>query len=173
MGAVAGVRRTMKELVDGTIRVQVDIDPKYRGEFLKLFPSIDMPVALAPLIPGFELGKGGDGSGFDETEFPALPPSQIATFNVNEEEAKEIGGSTWAQLGPLCQSAIMLGKDERFQKWVDTMISIPDRSDSPEQNVADYIRAFCVVDSRKQLDEMPDAKESFRQMMARFRKWLS
>jgi len=40
----------MKELVDGTIRVQIDIDPMYRAQFLKLFPSIDMPIALAPLM---------------------------------------------------------------------------------------------------------------------------
>jgi len=48
--AVSGTRRTMKELVDGTIRVQIDIDPMYRAQFLKLFPSIDMPIALAPLM---------------------------------------------------------------------------------------------------------------------------
>jgi hypothetical protein len=41
----------MKELVDGTIRVQIDIDPPQRADFLRLFPSIDMPVALAPLVP--------------------------------------------------------------------------------------------------------------------------
>lgn len=47
--AVAGTRRSMKELVDGTIRVQIDIDPPDRAAFLRLFPNIDMPVALAPL----------------------------------------------------------------------------------------------------------------------------
>ena len=50
MTAVSGTRRTMKELVDGTIRVQIDIDPQFRAQFLKLFPSIDMPIALAPLM---------------------------------------------------------------------------------------------------------------------------
>lgn len=50
MTAVSGTRRTMKELVDGTIRVQIDIDPIYRQQFLKLFPSIDMAVAIAPLM---------------------------------------------------------------------------------------------------------------------------
>jgi hypothetical protein len=47
----------MKEMADGTIRVQVDIDPACRGDFLKLFPSIDMPVALAPLVAQFEQAK--------------------------------------------------------------------------------------------------------------------
>lgn len=49
--AVSGVRRAIKELVDGTIRVQVDIDPASRRDFLRLFPEIDMPIALAPLKP--------------------------------------------------------------------------------------------------------------------------
>ncbi len=47
--AVSGTRRAMKELVDGTIRVQVDIDPQCREDFLRLFPHIDTRIALAPL----------------------------------------------------------------------------------------------------------------------------
>ncbi len=54
MTAISGTRRSMKELVDGTIRVQIDIDPKYRAEFFEMFPEIDMPVALAPLVGDFE-----------------------------------------------------------------------------------------------------------------------
>lgn len=46
----------MKELVDGTVRVQIDIDPAFRDEFFKLFGKIDMPVALAPLVADFESG---------------------------------------------------------------------------------------------------------------------
>jgi len=49
--AVSGTRRAIKELVDGTIRVQVDIDPRFRKQFFDLFPEIDMAVALAPLDP--------------------------------------------------------------------------------------------------------------------------
>ncbi|MER2511148.1 MAG: hypothetical protein ABTQ25_01775 [Nitrosomonas ureae] len=48
-GAVSGTRRSMKELVDGTIRVQIDIDPMYREVFFRLFGQIDMPVAIAPI----------------------------------------------------------------------------------------------------------------------------
>ncbi len=55
--AVSGTRRSMKELVDGTIRVQIDIDPPQRADFLRLFPSIDMPVALAPLVPEASIEK--------------------------------------------------------------------------------------------------------------------
>jgi len=57
MHAISGTRRAMKEMADGTIRVQVDIDPSCRGAFLSLFPNIDMPVALAPLVADFEQQK--------------------------------------------------------------------------------------------------------------------
>lgn len=48
---ISATRRTFKELVDGTIRLQVDIDPQHRRDFFRLFPEIDTPVALAPLKP--------------------------------------------------------------------------------------------------------------------------
>lgn len=66
MSAISGTRRAMKEMADGTIRVQVDIDPSCRADFLRLFPNIDMPVALAPLVADFERApaeakpKGGE-----------------------------------------------------------------------------------------------------------------
>lgn len=49
--AIYGVRRTAKELVDGTIRVNIDIEPANRRAFYDLLGEIDMPVALAPLDP--------------------------------------------------------------------------------------------------------------------------
>ena len=54
MSAISGTRRAMKEMADGTIRVSIDIDPKHRAAFFEMFGSIDMPVALAPLIADFE-----------------------------------------------------------------------------------------------------------------------
>jgi hypothetical protein len=54
MNAISGTRRAMKEMADGTIRVMIDIDPRFRAQFHELFPQIDMPVALAPLTTDFE-----------------------------------------------------------------------------------------------------------------------
>lgn len=62
--AISGTRRAFKELVDGTIRVQIDVDPDCRRDFLRLFPDIDTRCALAPLKAGAaakeEGPKGGD-----------------------------------------------------------------------------------------------------------------
>lgn len=54
MSAISGTRRAFKELVDGSIRVQIDIDPRFKKEFLQTFGAIDMPVAIAPLVADFE-----------------------------------------------------------------------------------------------------------------------
>uniref|UniRef100_UPI0033409891 hypothetical protein n=1 Tax=Castellaniella defragrans TaxID=75697 RepID=UPI0033409891 len=58
--AISGTRRAMKEMADGTIRVQIDIDPACKRAFQDLFPDIDTPVALAPLRADFER-KAADG----------------------------------------------------------------------------------------------------------------
>jgi hypothetical protein len=44
----------MKEMADGTLRVQIDIDPRFRAQFFEMFGQIDMPVAIAPLVADFE-----------------------------------------------------------------------------------------------------------------------
>lgn len=47
--AIAGVRKAVKELVDGTLRIQIDIEPRDKAAFHRLFPEIDTPVAIAPM----------------------------------------------------------------------------------------------------------------------------
>lgn len=62
--AISGTRRAFKELVDGTLRVQIDVDPESRRDFLRLFPDIDTRVAIAPLKPALattnDAPKGGE-----------------------------------------------------------------------------------------------------------------
>ena len=50
MSAVAGTRNRMREMADGSIRVEIDISESDRRLFLELFPVIGQPVALAPLV---------------------------------------------------------------------------------------------------------------------------
>lgn len=60
--AISGTRRALKELVDGTVRVQIDIDPECRRDFFRMFPEIDTRVAIAPLKPEAKATepKGGE-----------------------------------------------------------------------------------------------------------------
>lgn len=54
MSVISATLRTYSVLRDGTLRVVVDVDPRFKAEFHKLFVDIDLPVALAPLKPEFE-----------------------------------------------------------------------------------------------------------------------
>lgn len=47
--AITGVRRQIRELVDGSLEIKIHIQPYDKKEFHRLFPEIDMPVAIAPL----------------------------------------------------------------------------------------------------------------------------
>lgn len=57
--ALSATRRQARELVDGTIEVKLHIDPRFKADFHRLFPDIDMPVAIAPLEAGFESAHSG------------------------------------------------------------------------------------------------------------------
>ncbi len=48
MSAISAVRRQMKEMSDGTIRVYIDIDMHCKDDFLASYP-IDTPIAIARL----------------------------------------------------------------------------------------------------------------------------
>lgn len=102
MDAISGTRRQIRELADGTIRVQVDIDPSCRAAFLQLFPNIDMPVALAPLRADFERQgavppsgdkpKGGElarlaGQLCQNPEFQAFVPEQAESLSGEDNAA--------------------------------------------------------------------------------------
>lgn len=57
MSVIAGIKRTAKQLVDGTIAVTIHIEPNDAAEFWRQFPSVDTPCALAPLVNDFDQPK--------------------------------------------------------------------------------------------------------------------
>lgn len=90
--AIPAVRRTVRELVDGTLRVQIDIEPMHRADFWKLFPEIDAPVALAPLAI-----QGGEAQETYRQEAKAL---FLSGFFLDVDVLRAIGS------------------DEDYQNWV-------------------------------------------------------
>lgn len=51
VGALIVTRRPAKEMADGTLRVQIDVEPADRRKFLDLFPDNGDPIAVAMLDP--------------------------------------------------------------------------------------------------------------------------
>ena len=131
MQVISGTRRAIKEMADGTIRVQIDIDPTCRAAFWSLFPSIDMPVAIAPLVADFE----------------RRAPDNTAT------------GNNVAKGGPLAQWAAMRCAEYSFQEFLWDMEGA-DRVPTEDEAI-EIIYAVCNITSRAELDNNAEAKRLF------------
>lgn len=144
---VSGTRRGIKELVDGTIRVSVDIDPRFRRAFFELFPDIDAPVALAPLVESFE------------------QPSPASDRVVTEAAAESVKG------GQLSKTAAMMCADPKFQEWLATMnrglcSKLNGGGSAVNQDgAARLVRAICGVNSRAELDHDTKAAHLFHEQI--------
>jgi len=56
--AIPATRRAYRERnSDGALLVTIEIDEKYKIEFLRMFPEIDTPIAVAALRRDFEFFK--------------------------------------------------------------------------------------------------------------------
>lgn len=105
MSAIPGTRRQFRELVDGTIRVMIDIDPPYRKAFLDAFGEIDMAVALVPLA------------------------TSVGPAPVEPKPEPELKGGELAKLaGKWCQR-------EDFQEWVSRRAVVPCNADGAAEGV--------------------------------------
>lgn len=132
MTAISGTRRAMKEMADGTIRVQVDIDPTCRAQFLSMFPNIDMPVALAPLRADFEQAaprpvigqrKGGELAKFAgrvcaEPDFWPIAGNAQSPEQAAEWIRKTCGITSRADLDHDQRAAAIFHKEVR-QPWAE------------------------------------------------------
>lgn len=52
--AVSATRAQIRERADGSLEVKVVIDPRFIRDFHRLFPELNQPIALAPLVKDFE-----------------------------------------------------------------------------------------------------------------------
>lgn len=107
--AVIGTRRTMKELVDGTIRVQIDIDPQYKKAFLERF-ELDKAVALVQVnLSGSSNGRTPD---FDSGNAGSSPAPEAKPYGKQAAELYRLGFF----LNPKVLEAI--GTDAEYLAWV-------------------------------------------------------
>jgi len=109
--AIAGTRRSAKEMADGTLRVAVDIEPRDKARFHALFPEIDMPIAIAPM----QLGR-----------YPAVsqdaPEKETGTDDAHNYFGKQYGAQAKAlRLSSFFRTPEVwraVGSQEDFTEWV-------------------------------------------------------
>ena len=145
--AVSATRKSMKELADGSIRVSLDIDPRFRTDFFRLFPEIDAPVVLAPLAYGVALEQ----------------VQENAEHHDEIKPAKKRGGFT-DDVGPLCRLAVMWCSDQTFHEWLNN--AFPEEADAEPFNEVSakiLICDLCHIASRRELDTDKNAAAVFHE----------
>ena len=106
--AISGTRKALRELADGTIRVQIDIEPIHKAQFHKLFPDIDMPIAIAPLVPVAE--------GIQDQEI-THNTTPISIYGNYGQQAKELRLSSFFRRPEVWRA---VGSDQEFLDWLRT-----------------------------------------------------
>ena len=73
--------------------------------------------------------------------------------------------------GTLAQSAGVLCDTDLFQQYALAMTRLSVTGLTRSQAAAEYVRDYCHVNSRAELDHSPTAKQLFAQLMADYRDW--
>jgi hypothetical protein len=89
---------------------------------------------------------------------------------LNDDDSPKTQEADKPKGGSLAQSAGVICGTEEFQQFVDSRYGYAIRT-ANQHEAADYIRDFCRVNSRADLDHSPTAKQLFAQLMADYRDW--
>lgn len=72
----------------------------------------------------------------------------------------------------LTLSAVNVCKAEAFQEFVSEAAGWrPSEPDERENQAADYLRDYCRIESRRELDNSPTAAQLFARLMSEYRDW--
>lgn len=161
MTVIAGTRRSMKELADGTIRVQIDIDPQFKNEFMAAFSAIDMPVAIAPLVADFERNEdcakqSAQAMMVNNDKKFSYKTDEMIGSQIHLEADKPKGGQLAKLAGMWCAEPSFWDWLNTSNKWLLT------------ENALDakyFIYDTCKIDSRAELDNNPEAAEKFHNLI--------
>lgn len=148
MTAISGASMRCRTLADGTLRLEVDIEPRDALSAFQLFGKVGTPVALAALT----------GQPTAETE-PSVNP--------------EKGGAISRLAGQWCQMPEFWEWMKIAFPFLWRTASDELGTEDPAQISAEVIRIHCGVDSRAKLDHNEMAAKQFHGAIRRpFNDWL-
>lgn len=147
MSIIEAASVNVRTLVDGTLRITVDVEPRHAKDAFALFGAPGVPMALAALKTGQDAPK-------------PEPEAQIATA-----EPERPRGGMWSQWAALrCQ-------DTAFQVWLseayaqEWAAAWQGNRPSKANAAADVIRRLCGIESRAELDNDEEAKGRFDKLI--------
>jgi hypothetical protein len=89
----------------------------------------------------------------------------------DDEQPVEQPPAVGRKHNPLTKSAGILCAELKFQRFV-AMMTNNDAAEDGEEQAAEFVREWCGVTSRAQLDETAEAGRKFAHLMAEYRAWL-
>lgn len=150
MSVVEASSGTYRSRVDGTLVLQVEIEPRHARAALELFGMPGTPMALAALKI----------NGADSESKSAQAGSTVASGQY--ESAPPLKEGPRRKLGPICEWLVMRCKEDAFQDWVARQG--PDGEIS-ESTASAWCRRVCCVTSRKEIDGNADAEARFESLI--------
>lgn len=150
----------VRTLVDGTLRLTVDIDPPQAQAGFALFGAPGRSVAMAALQNGRQ----------EAADSPAAPtplpePEKPLQRPARSPQQIVAAAKRWEDLGLLCKAAITIGQSPDFWDFANV---------ADAQGAEHWIKQQCGVTSRKELDFDPLAGATFRKtILGPYRDYLA
>lgn len=144
--AIMGVSGTCKTMADNTLRIVIDIDPRYARDAFLMFGTAGTPVALARITP------------------------EAAQAEVSKEFQTERSKG-----GQLCKLAAIWCADEEFHNFLAATMKWAKAYSEPITSVvaANIIRETCGIASRADLDHDERAALIFhRDFRLPYQRWM-
>ena len=142
MSAIEASSVGVRTLVDGTLRLSIDVEPRHAQAAFALFGAPGTPMALAAL----RIGKA---------DSVVTSPEPVQKPAESEH------------VGKLTRDAGIICKNPQFQQYALSAGHHP----AGEQGAANFVRAYCRIASRRELDTDPKAAARFARLMAGYREW--
>ena len=126
MAALIVTRRPAKEMADGTLRVQIDVEPQYRRQFLDMFPENGDPICVVQLDPA-AVRAHQQGHAFAEPKKEKGEHGNFAQWLVQSGFFRRPDVWKW------------LGSDDLFLEWLKTQECA--WKDAPDRHDGDIVAA--------------------------------
>jgi hypothetical protein len=157
LAAIIGTRSGMKELADGTVRVQIDIDPPHRENYFKWFSEPHIKVVVGRLGEVQEQQEPERPTGYPGGEDQRVYDEiEQRTEQLMEAKGKPAPKKTGKFPPGRCGLAVRWCADAHFQVWLMTTMptswEISEHMEDPEEIAKAIILDRCGIGSRKELD---------------------